>query len=163
MSSNVTQEDRIKNALDKIKGTRPRINDGFNYWKRQELREKGKLEPFKPIIRAPEEIRKLHQIYTRHWHDKVKQQVMNHYGGKCICCGESKIHFLTLSHPNDDGGKHREEFGSLSVRGGINFYVKLRASNYQSKYELIVECYNCNLARKCNYGLCPHKGIRDKN
>jgi ssDNA-binding Zn-finger/Zn-ribbon topoisomerase 1 len=34
-----------------------------------------------------------------------KSAVMKEYGGKCICCGESNIVFLTIDHIDGSGAK----------------------------------------------------------
>jgi polyribonucleotide nucleotidyltransferase len=41
-------------------------------------------------------------------------KVLEHYGGSCTCCGETRYEFLAIDHINNDGGKHREEMGSKS-------------------------------------------------
>src|SRR5438132_3637751 len=32
---------------------------------------------------------------------RLKFQVINHYGGKCICCGETLLGLLTMDHINE--------------------------------------------------------------
>lgn len=77
---------------------------------------------------------------------------MDHYGGKCACCGESEIVFLTLDHPNLDGNKHRRKLG---LSPGLQFYCYLIKHSFIIDVELRVLCYNCNMATK--YGKpCPH-------
>ena len=52
---------------------------------------------------------------------QIKIEVMNHYGGgKCACCGEDRIEFLTLDHENGDGAEHRKKH--KKVGSGIKFY-----------------------------------------
>ena len=81
---------------------------------------------------------------------KDKTEVMNHYGGKCVCCSESNVRFLTLDHTNNDGQEHRAKVGT-----GSALYQYLLRYNFQSEYELRVLCYNCNMARRS--GDCPHE------
>jgi hypothetical protein len=85
----------------------------------------------------------------------IKRIVIDHYGGKCSCCGESEIDFLTIGHINDDGDKHREEIGQ-----GARFYKKLYDANFKTEYELTVECFNCNYGKRINHGSCPHNKVR---
>jgi len=94
------------------------------------------------------------QTKNRYWKAKIK--VIEHYGGKCVCCGESNPEFLTVDHVNNDGKKHRTE-KPFSV--GNNFYKTLIKEDFNVGYELQLLCWNCNLAKNY-YGQCPHqKGI----
>lgn len=86
----------------------------------------------------------------RNW--LLKGEVMRAYGGKCACCSESALEFLTIDHVNGGGGKHRKKLG---VSAGISFYRWLRKQGFP-KDEYQVLCYNCNCARGF-YGVCPHK------
>lgn len=85
-----------------------------------------------------------------------KQQVFEHYGTECECCGESHIDFLTLDHPNDDGAKHRSEVGS-----GSRFYGWLIKNDFPADYELRTLCFNCNQGRRVNGGVCPHQILKE--
>ena len=83
---------------------------------------------------------------------KAREQCVEHFSNgtnDCKCCGENNIKFLTLSHKNNDGAKHRRE-GNASYR-------RLVKDNFETDYEIIIECYNCNLARSRNGGKCPHE------
>jgi hypothetical protein len=84
------------------------------------------------------------------YRQKIKQEVFNHYGNKCACCGEKNIIFLTIDHINNDGKIHRKK---VKTR---NFYDWLRARNYNVK-GLQTLCWNCNVGKRINYGICPHK------
>jgi len=78
---------------------------------------------------------------------RVKQEILSHYGGKCVCCGETTFEFLCIDHINGGGTAHRKEVGS-----GTPFYRWLRKT-YPSGYQVL--CHNCNQA-KGFYGSCPH-------
>jgi NMD protein affecting ribosome stability and mRNA decay len=39
---------------------------------------------------------------------RIKYDVMQRYGGKCFCCGEDRIAFLTLDHSDNDGAARRK-------------------------------------------------------
>lgn len=80
---------------------------------------------------------------------KLREQVIQGYGGKCTCCGEKQIKFLALDHINNDGNEHRKEIGST----GIYFWAR---RNGYPKDKLQVLCHNCNMA-KAFYGKCPHQ------
>lgn len=82
----------------------------------------------------------------------VKVEVLTRYGGCfCVCCGESGIEFLTIDHMNNDGAEHRKKLGG----GGIRLYPWLKKNGYPSGYQVL--CYNCNIARHWNGGVCPHR------
>jgi hypothetical protein len=83
---------------------------------------------------------------------KVKQTVIAAYGGKCLCCGETEIKFLTLHHPNEDGGQHRKELG---VKAGVHYYRKIIKLGCPPGL-VEVWCFNCHMAERTEGG-CPHK------
>lgn len=80
---------------------------------------------------------------------KLRLEAIEHYGGKCACCGEFRIQFLTIDHINNDGAEHRRELGNR------NIYEWLKKNNYP-KDGFRVLCYNCNCSIG-NYGYCPHE------
>lgn len=81
---------------------------------------------------------------------RVKSAVMQKYGGKCFCCGEERIAFLTIDHANDDGASRRK----AGDHGGSRYYEKLVKDPLDPT--LRVACYNCNCARRVT-GICPHQ------
>jgi hypothetical protein len=82
---------------------------------------------------------------------KIRIEVLQHYGGKCTCCGETELKFLTLDHINGGGNEHRRKIG---IHSGSLFYRWVRSHNYPDYLQVL--CHNCNQA-KCFYGECPHK------
>lgn len=92
------------------------------------------------------------------------EQCLEHYGTSCYCCGESNPLFLTLGHPNGDGGQHRKEVGkvlgykegSKGYGAGKRFYKYLWQADFVTDYEIRTECYNCNCGAYRNKGICPH-------
>src|SRR3990167_6345931 len=81
---------------------------------------------------------------TRH----MRELVIEKYGGKCACCNEADIKFLTIDHIDGNGNKHRKE---LNLGGGRSFYYWLRRNGYPKGYRVL--CMNCNWARAI-YGKC---------
>ena len=82
---------------------------------------------------------------------KLKKDIVEGYGGKCVCCGETAVEFLSIDHINGGGKKHREELGGSANR----IYVRLRQQDYpKKKYRLL--CMNCNTSLG-HYGYCPHE------
>jgi hypothetical protein len=81
----------------------------------------------------------------------ARKLVLGHYGGRCACCGESHPRFLTIDHVNDDGKEMRAEVHSVAYR----FYRWLIRNNYPDGFQVL--CFNCNIGRALNGGICPHK------
>jgi len=87
-----------------------------------------------------------------------RRKVVDHYGGKCACCGESKILFLSIDHINEDGAKHRAEImgspdGGRRI-GSTIFYKWLEKNNFPEGFQVL--CHNCNMGKHLNGGTCPH-------
>jgi hypothetical protein len=81
---------------------------------------------------------------------KRKQIVIDAYGGKCECCGETTFEFLTIDHINNDGAEHRRRIGGK----GTKIYKYLIEHDFpKDGYRLL--CFNCNISRGF-YGYCPH-------
>lgn len=84
---------------------------------------------------------------------RKKDAVMEMYGGKCNCCGETIRKFLTLDHVNNDGAEQRKTIKNEKV------YRKLfREKIIDNRYQVL--CFNCNSGRHINKGVCPHKDIK---
>ena len=92
--------------------------------------------------------------YDKNQRLKRKLAVFNHYGNKCVCCGEDKLEFLTIDHINNDGAKQRKEAFGTNRTGGGGMYIWLLSHGLPLGYQTL--CWNCNLA-KANYDVCPHK------
>lgn len=88
------------------------------------------------------------------WRRSITADVIDHYGGACACCGEVEHGFLTIDHPNNDGGKERIRLFGDRGEGGFRFYLWLRKNDYPAGYRVL--CYNCNCARG-RLGYCPHE------
>ena len=95
------------------------------------------------------------KITKKQYRLSVKNNIINNYGGKCACCGETDPLFLTIDHINGGGRKEG--------RGSIDLYLKLISENYpKDKYQLL--CYNCNCS-KSHYGKnekCYHQLLKDQ-
>lgn len=92
----------------------------------------------------------------REFTQRIKVEVIRHYGGECTCCGEQNLKFLTIDHINNDGKAHRKVMGRKDW-GGRSLYLWLRKNNYPLGFQ--VQCFNCNLGRSINGGICPHKEV----
>lgn len=85
---------------------------------------------------------------------KLKKEIIDIYGGQCVCCEEKEITFLTIDHKYGGGNKERKllSYG----RGGTHFYSYLKKKGYP-KENFQVLCMNCNWGSR--YRICPHKII----
>ncbi len=64
---------------------------------------------------------------------KLKTQFISNYGGKCICCDEFRIEFLTIAHLNGYGKEHREELGT---RNSSKIIAHLKSLGWPKKFKL---------------------------
>jgi hypothetical protein len=92
----------------------------------------------------------------------LKLAAFDAYGGrKCSCCGEDRLLLLTIDHVNNDGNKHRREMFKKPVGkrrpGGTLLYSWLKANNYPPGFQVL--CWNCNMGKHLNGGVCPHKEL----
>jgi hypothetical protein len=86
---------------------------------------------------------------------ELKQEVINHYGGKCACCGITELKFLTIDHSDGrgSGAKHRKEADNIA---GGEMHLWLKKNNFPSNFRIL--CWNCNLSIGLR-GYCPHERI----
>lgn len=85
----------------------------------------------------------------RVYRQKLKQEVIEHYGGQCACCGETEIIFLGLDHVDGGGTSERKKVGA-----GYTYYLQVRKLWPDG---LQVLCHNCNFAKHFDPNGCPHK------
>lgn len=84
----------------------------------------------------------------RNGYNSLREEIIDKYGGKCTCCGESEEVFLAMDHVNDDGAADRK-------KNGKNLYRIIKKLEFPDTYQIL--CHNCNWAKYKNKGLCPHK------
>ena len=93
-----------------------------------------------------------------------KQRVMDYYGGRCACCGESGLSFLTIDHIAENGAEHRKQIAPNHQGKGLSgdlFYRWLEKNNYPDGFQTL--CYNCNIGKHRNGGICPHQQSKSRN
>lgn len=83
---------------------------------------------------------------------KLKQEVIDHYGGKCFCCGETILDFLCIDHIDGGGNQHRKE---QKMSGGSGFHEWLKKNAFPEGFQ--TACHNCNFSKHKNKGVCAHK------
>jgi hypothetical protein len=113
---------------------------------RKPFPEKMKADRKKYVDTHKEKISEEGDIYK----NKVRTEILKHYGGVCACCGETNYAFLSIDHVFCDGNTQRRELG---LRGGTRFYNWLKKNGFPSGYRVL--CHNCNFTIG-HYGFCPH-------
>jgi len=104
---------------------------------------------------------KLSLFYSENFNRKVsikrqelKREVIGVYSNNtfiCACCGEDIMSILTIDHIDNNGAEHRREL----EKQGIDIYKWLKLNNYpKDNYQVL--CYNCNIGKYRNDGVCPH-------
>lgn len=82
---------------------------------------------------------------------KLRQEVLDHYGHACACCGLTGDLFLALDHINNDGNEHRKFLSG----GSAGVYRAVRRLGYPLGFQVL--CHSCNYAKHLNGGTCPHQ------
>jgi len=85
---------------------------------------------------------------------RLKQVVMEAYGGTCDCCGEQRIEFLTIDHITPVAPKG---LGRRKTTGAY-LYRSLKKLGFPPGFRPL--CFNCN----CSYGhfgYCPHREVKE--
>jgi hypothetical protein len=108
------------------------------------------------IIRYRKQRREEQHKYAKMYKARLKYETLLAYGGiRCACCGETNIHFLSLDHVHNDGFKDRPVINGR--RKQLMGYNVLRKQNFPNKDRFQVLCMNCNVGKRLNGGICPHK------
>ena len=81
------------------------------------------------------------------WRTKVIQG----YGGKCKCCGESIREFLSIDHVAYRACEEKKKLGRYLTTTEI--CQKILRENFPDTYQIL--CYNCNMSLGI-LGYCPH-------
>jgi len=76
---------------------------------------------------------------------KVKVEVLTHYGGgklACVRCSFNDIRALSIDHINGDGHRHRK----ITKLMGSSLYYRLRKEGFPQGYQTL--CMNCQYIKK---------------
>lgn len=74
----------------------------------------------------------------------LRLRALEKLGHVCACCGETGRQFLNFDHINGDGKGDRNPW-------------KLHKSILEGRDDIRILCFNCNLGRELNGGICPHQ------
>lgn len=85
----------------------------------------------------------------RNYYRRVKEKLLNHYGNRCACCGETEEAFLTIDHVNGNGSLERKQY-----RTTVQMGVSIIRRGFPSDYQIL--CFNCNNGKR-RTGVCPHQ------
>lgn len=85
------------------------------------------------------------------YRDRLRAQVLEHYGAVCACCGEDSTEFLSVDHIGEIPPSHFKPDGRRKL--GATLYREIIREGYPDTVRLA--CFNCNNAKSI-YGVCPH-------
>ena len=127
-----------------------RVRMNASYLKNRDHRLKRAAERYvaRPFSEWTEEERKIQRSHQKGYHAEHIRTVIEHYGSRCACCGETEPIFLTMDHIDGGGTAHRE-----SLNSGL--YRWLIKNGFPDGFQVL--CYNCNFGKSRNGGICPHK------
>ena len=78
----------------------------------------------------------------------VRREMLEAFGSRCACCGETATAFLTLDHIAGGGKRH------LLALGHTKMMLSIKREGWpKDKYRLL--CMNCNFATRGGR-TCPH-------
>lgn len=96
--------------------------------------------------------------YAKKYRERTRQQVLDAYGNRCACCGETESLFLTVDHVNGDGAEHRRSLGNTDTkRNGLPLAVHRDIIKRGFPDDFQILCFNCNCGKERNGGVCPHE------
>lgn len=125
--------------------------------RRVKNREKLRIQAKNHYHKNKKEISTIRRIMHKSIHEKLKREVLTYYGnGKlaCICCSESIYEMLSIDHIDNNGSVERKKVR----RTGHLIYKHLKKFHFPKGYQTL--CFNCNMGKQINKGICPHKTIK---
>jgi len=127
-------------------------------------RAKGREATYRYRIKHRDRYLQLGRAYGRRrkprlkiYRNKLKSIVLDKYGGKCACCGDTHYEFLCIDHVKGGGNKHRREV-LKSCSHGHALYRWIIRNNFPRIFRIL--CANCNQAIGI-HGYCPHQKVEN--
>jgi hypothetical protein len=94
--------------------------------------------------------------WARHYREEYRNKVLDHYGRKCACCGETTEKFLTVDHVHNDGYIARKnKLHGRFVGSGSDIYRWIVKHGFPKHFQIL--CMNCNFGKFMGKGICPHQ------
>ena len=118
------------------------------YSKNPKVRKRKSISYNKWRVDNLEKAKKITNDSVNKYRANKKKLVFDHYGRKCVCCGEENEGFLTIDHIKGNGTNHRKEIGN-------HIEIWLVKNNFPEGFQTL--CFNCNWGKYNNGGICPHK------
>lgn len=134
---------------DYYANNREKINSYNKEWRKNNP-EKFKESINKYTEKNKDKINKYRVEWQKNKRQRDRITIIDKYGGKCICCGESNEVFLAYDHINGGGLKHHKELRQQ----GMTMTKWIIKNNFPDTIQIL--CHNCNYA-KHRLGKCPHK------
>lgn len=88
--------------------------------------------------------------WQRAYRTRLRFEMLDEYGGRCVCCGETNPGFLTMDHVNGGGKAHLRSLKAKQVGWALK-----KQGWPKDGFQLL--CFNCNCGRARNGGECPHR------
>lgn len=124
------------------------------------LRNKEKLKKRTRLWKKnnKEKVIKESQRYRKELKIKALKAYSRNDNIQCVCCGEKEIDFLCLDHIDNNGAQERKrkKYGL-----GTSFLKWLKVNNYPKNLRLQTMCFNCNMSKRIQGGVCIHQ-LRNK-
>jgi hypothetical protein len=96
------------------------------------------------------------KIGMRHRNFRDRVEAFKAYGGfRCACCGQEEFSFLSLDHIDGSGNEDRKIRLGNKTQGGHHLYRNLKQETYPVGFQVL--CMNCQVGKRDNFGICPHK------
>lgn len=141
-----------RKCLECVDCKRKRVKDSEDKWDPAALKARRAASNKRAYKKNPQKMRERARVNR----EKLREEMLAAYGGKCTCCGEKEKAFLTLEHKKRDGKAHR-----MRLSGGRNnswsqaVYLDLKRRGWP-KRDYTILCFNCNHA-EWKLGMCPHR------
>jgi len=125
------------------------------WYARNAQREREKQSLYRKTNK--DKINEANRIWRKKHATELRKEMIEAYGGKCCCCGETEPIFMQLDHINNDGNIERRRHGNHIVE-----WRELKKAGWpKDNHQLL--CANCNHGKRMNNGICPHKTKINEN
>lgn len=80
----------------------------------------------------------------REYNARIRQFIVDFFGGSCMWCGYSDIRALQVDHINSDGAEDRRN--GMNSKSAMYKFIRENADLSKQKYQLL--CANCNSIKR---------------